>query len=63
MLLNDYFESTDGMNSKIINNYGYTITVNSLNAKSMPELNDRVGQDSLISVKRNLKASKGVNQD
>jgi hypothetical protein len=63
MLLNDYFESTDGMNSKIINNYGYTITVNSLNAKSMPELNDRVSQDSLISVKRNLKASKGVNQD
>jgi hypothetical protein len=63
MLLNDYFESTNGMNSKIINNYGYTITVNSLNAKSMPELNDRVSQDSLISVKRNLKASKGVNQD
>jgi hypothetical protein len=53
-LINDYFESTDGMNSKIINNYGYTITIYCLNAKSMPKLNDRVDQDSLISVKQNL---------
>ena len=42
------------MNGKIINNYRYTITVNSLNAKSMPELNDRVDQDSLKSFKQNF---------